>query len=76
MTACCWCVAPPPRASPLAAAVTLSYFQRARAAGWGPLEVLQQVRDGWDRQAAALAASRLQCRDKQTSPSAPKNCVV
>lgn len=30
------------RASPLAVAVTLSYFQRARAAGWGPLDVLQQ----------------------------------
>lgn len=30
------------RGSPLSAAVTLSYFQRSRAAGWGPVEVLQQ----------------------------------
>jgi hypothetical protein len=30
------------RGSPLSAAVTLAYFQRSRAAGWGPLEVLQQ----------------------------------
>lgn len=30
------------RGSPLSAAVTLSYLQRSRASGWGPLEVLQQ----------------------------------
>lgn len=30
------------RGSPLSSAITLSYFQRSRAAGWGPLEVLQQ----------------------------------
>lgn len=30
------------RGSPLSAAITLSYFQRSRASGWGPLEALQQ----------------------------------
>ena len=35
LAACC-------RGSPLSAAVTLSYFQRSRAANWGPLEVLSQ----------------------------------
>lgn len=27
--------------SPLSAAVTMSYFQRSRAAGWGPLQALE-----------------------------------
>lgn len=39
LSVCCRCCH---RASPLSAAVTLSYLQRSRAAGWGPLEVLQQ----------------------------------
>lgn len=39
---CCCVVAAATSGSPLSAAVTLSYLQRSRASGWGPLEVLQQ----------------------------------